>query len=823
VSGAGRAVGGEASGPVGARSVWLQGTGSAGLQGAAFAGPDLRLAGLAVAAWLAALAVLYGGAALGVGLTVAAGVGALILAYTRTVGTRRHEVGRQALGRVALGGAALGVLLGVVAGSAATAARVATRDAPAITELARQRAPVRADLTVRDDPRPARRDAGRPPLYVVRADLHRLTPLDGVALLLDARVLRLATDPAWRTVLPGQSLTAAGRLALPRGADLTAAVLNVTGAPERAEPAPWHQRAAGALRAGLQRACAPLPDDPGGLLPGLVVGDTSALPSHVEDDFRATGMTHLTAVSGSNVAIVVGAVLLLARFGRAGPRLAAALGVAALIGFVILVRPSPSVLRAGVMGGLGLLALASARQRAAVPALCATVAVLVLVDPALAGDAGFALSVLATAGLLLLAPRWRDALRRRGVPRGVAEALAVPAAAQFACSPVIAALSGSVSLVAVPANLLVVPAVAPATVLGVVAAVLSPIWPGGAEAVAWLGQWPARWLVVVARYGADIPGGAIPWPPGAFGGLLLAGVLLGLLFAVRSPAVRRFVAVVSAAAMLGSLPVRILAGGWPPAGWVVVACAVGQGDTVVLSVAPGRAVIVDAGPEPAAADRCLRRLGITTVPLLVVTHFHADHVAGLPGVFRGREVGTVIVPAWPEPAAGRAQALETADAYGVPVREVTAGWRYAEGDLALTALGPPWPIAGTRSDPNNNSLILRAQVRKVSVLLAGDAETEEQEALLQSHDPAVLRSDVLKVAHHGSAYQSERFLDVVAPRVALVCVGADNPYGHPSPAVVERLTRRGTRVLRTDTAGDTAATITDGRLAVVTAGSATSP
>src|SRR5690606_21399194 len=333
------------------------------------------------------------------------------------------------------------------------------------------------------------------------------------------------------------------------------------------------------------------PDDPGGLLPGLVVGDTSALPSHVEDDFRATGMTHLTAVSGSNVAIVVGAVLLLARFGRAGPRLAAALGVAALIGFVILVRPSPSVLRAGVMGGLGLLALASARQRAAVPALCATVAALVLVDPALAGDAGFALSVLATAGLLLLAPRWRDALRGRGVPRGVAEALAVPAAAQFACSPVIAALSGSVSLVAVPANLLVVPAVAPATVLGVVAAVLSPIWPGGAEAVGWRGQWPARWLVVVARYGADIPGGAIPWPPGAFGGLLLAGVLLGLLFAVRSPAVRRFVAVVSAAAMLESLPVRILAGGWPPAGWVVVACAVGQGDTVVLSVAPGRAVI----------------------------------------------------------------------------------------------------------------------------------------------------------------------------------------------------------------------------------------
>src|SRR5690606_2372006 len=137
-----------------------------------------------------------------------------------------------------------------------------------------------------------------------------------------------------------------------------------------------------------------------------------------------------------------------------------------------------------------------------------------------------------------------------------------------------------------------------------------------------------------------------------------------------------------------------------------------------------------------------------------------------------------------------------------------------------TALGPPWPIAGTRSDPNNNSLILRAQVRGVSVLLAGDAETEEQEALLEVHPPAALRSEVLKVAHHGSAYQSERFLDTVRPRVALVCVGADNPYGHPSPAVVERLTRGGARVLRTDSTGDAAATVTDGRLAVVTTGPA---
>ncbi|MBQ1015962.1 ComEC/Rec2 family competence protein, partial [Micromonospora sp. M51] len=271
------------------------------------------------------------------------------------------------------------------------------------------------------------------------------------------------------------------------------------------------------------------------------------LPPAVEEDFRATGMTHLNAVSGSNVAIVVGAVLLLARWARAGPWLAAALCAVALVGFVILVRPSPSVVRAATMGAIGLAALAAGRPRAALPALAAAVTVLVLVDPELAGDPGFALSVLATGGLLLLAPRWRDGLRRRGVPTGLAEALAVPAAAQLACGPVVAGISGTVSLVAVPANLLAVPAIAPATVLGVLAALVSPIWPAGAGFVAWLASWPAWWLVLIARQGARLPGGTLPWPGGVPGALLLTGLTVALLIAVRRPLVRRLVAVVGVA------------------------------------------------------------------------------------------------------------------------------------------------------------------------------------------------------------------------------------------------------------------------------------
>lgn len=522
---------------------------------------------------------------------------------------------------------------------------------------------------------------------------------------------------------------------------------------------------------------------------------------------------------GSNVAIVVGAVLLVARWCRAGPWLAAGLCGVALVGFVILVRPSPSVVRAATMGAIGLAALAVGRPRAALPALAAAVTVLILVDPALAGDAGFALSVLATGGLLLLAPRWRDGLRRRGVPAGLAEALAVPAAAQLACAPVVAGISGTVSVVAVPANLLAVPAIAPATVLGVLAAVLSPIWPAGAEFAAWLASWPAWWLVLVARYGARLPAGTLPWPGGVWGALLLAASTVALLVAVRRPVVRRLVAVVGVAAVLGAVPVRLVARGWPPSGWIVVACAVGQGDAVVLPVASGRAVVVDAGPEPAAVDACLRRLGVREVPLFVVSHFHVDHVGGVAGVFRGRRVAAVLTPALTEPETGQALVREAADGGDARLLTATAGTTYRAGGAELVVLGPPYPLRGTRSDPNNNSLVLRATVRGVRLLLPGDAETEEQRALLDRVPHDVLRADVLKVAHHGSAYQDPEFLDAVRPAVALVPVGAGNDYGHPSPGLLARLARNGARVLRTDVDGDVAAVRRDGGLAVVARGS----
>jgi competence protein ComEC len=720
----------------------------------------------------------------------------------------RHRAGWPA---AALLWAAVALLLGVVCGGLSTAARTSARDAEPLATLAREHTVVRLEATVTDDPHRLTGGVGAV-TYLVPVRLTRIQTADA-DIRTDVAALVFGSTAGWQRLLPSQRFSVEGELGPPRGGDLTAAAVDAHGDPTLLDRPSWTQLAAGRLRAGLQAACRGLPAAPGGLLPGLVLGDTSRLDPSIEDEFRTTGLTHVVAVSGANVAIVLGVVLFVVRRCRAGPVLAAIVCLLALVGFVILARPSPSVLRAAGMGVVGLIALASGRRAAAAPALATAVTAGLLWDPALAPDPGFALSTLATGALILLAPRWRDALQARGVPGVLAEAVAVPAAAQLACGPVIVMLSGGVSLVAVPANLLAAPAVAPATLLGVAATIVTPLWTFAGHALAWLAMWPAWWLIEVAQVGSRVPDATLPWPSGVLGGALLAAATVGLLVAARWPVALRVVLVGAVAVIAGAAPVRVLAGGWPPAGAVMVVCDVGQGDAIVLPVAPGQAVVVDTGPDPSLVDGCLSRLDISSVDLLVLTHFHLDHVGGVAGVVHGRRVGAILESPYRDPPEG--VHLVDGVTAGLPVIVAGPGWSYEAGGLTLRVLAPTRAHTGTRSDPNNNSVVLRAVSHGVTMVLAGDAEIEEQQDLL-GLDPADLRADVLKVAHHGSSYQDLAFLAAVAPRVALVSVGVDNPYGHPNPGILARLSASGARVLRTDRDGDLAVAWTADGLAVAT-------
>jgi competence protein ComEC len=425
---------------------------------------DLRLVPAAGTVWLLTLVAPHAPVRL---LLTTAAVGALGGAAV-LAGNRRATTVR----RAGVASVLLGCLAAVTLTGAAAAVRGHARAVSPLTAAAEQQATVPVVLELDDDPR-LLAGAGVPRV-LVRAGVSEVggRPLGGDPVLL------FGSAEDWAGLLPGQTvrLRAAVRPAEP-GDDVWA-VLSARTPPEPVGGPGPVQRAAGALRSGLADSAArTLPDRPAGLLPGLVVGDTTAMDPALAAEFRRAGLAHLTAVSGANVAIVVALVLVPLRSRGSDRRLQAAVAALAIVGFVVLARPGASVLRAAAMGAVGVLALASGRSRAAVPALAATVVVLLLVRPALATDGGFALSVAATAAIVVLAPGWSRSLRRRGVWRPVADALAVSAAAGLVTAPLVAALSGVVSLVSLPANLLAAPAVAPATVLGLLAAVVSPVLP----------------------------------------------------------------------------------------------------------------------------------------------------------------------------------------------------------------------------------------------------------------------------------------------------------------------------------------------------------
>ena len=797
---------------------------------------DARLVPLAVTAWLCTLVVPVVPQRPVVVAAVLFGVLAMALVLLdRRLGTLGGVV--SALAVVCAGGAVFGVL--------ASAHVAVTRSGP-IPVWAAEAAVVTADVRIRTDPLRRESRGARPDYVVVDADVVRVTRR-GVSTRVTTPVV-LTGSLAWSQVQPGSVVRTVARLAATEPGERPAAVLSARSPPTLVEEAGWLQRGASRLRAGLRAAVAGLPPPERGLVPALVVGDESRMLPSLVDDFRTAGLSHLTAVSGTNFTIVLAFVLGAARWVGLRSWGLPALGVLCAVGFVILARPEPSVLRAAAMGLVGLAGLAAGWRRYGLPALAIAVIGLLVLDPWLGRSFGFALSVLATAGILVLAPPCTDALSQ-WLPRFAAAAVAVPVAAQLACTPVVAVLSGSVSVVAVVANLVAAPAVVPATVLGLVATLLAPLSVGLAQLPGRLAGYAARWIVEVATLAADAPGAGFAWPASGLAVTVL--VLLCAAAALAVPALlrRRLLCLTIAVATVAWMvhPVRVPSlgwvTGWPPPGWILAACDVGQGDALVLRAGPGAGVVIDTGPDPALVDGCLTDLGITQVPYVLLTHFHADHVAGLPGVLRGRSVGEIGLRPHADAGAGAvddARRVRTwAAGSGAEVTQVAAGEQRRAGAVRWTVLGRP---GGTRrasvsdgtaghgspgapardgepeedSAENDASVVVRAEVHGVRVLLTGDIEPPGQRALLRSG--ADLRASVLKVPHHGSRYQDPEFVAAVDADLALISAGVDNDYGHPAVSTLRALTSEGTVVGRTDLAGALAVVRDGDELALLSRG-----
>ncbi len=741
---------------------------------------DLRAPVLGVVAWLAALLALLAPAWVL--------VAALVLSCVHLLQRRRR--GLELLSRLAWLVAAGGVV-------ASALLRAEAVHDNAVERLARQHASVRAQIVVTSDPLLRR---GRFEQYVVfRARTQDLTGR-GVRHRVRAPVLLIA-DPRWQRLTPGTRLRVSGRLQRSTTRDL-AAVLSTRGPPEVVQrPGPL-LRGADRLRTAIRDVVADRPTGPRALVPALVDGDDGGMPDELSDSFRTSGLTHLLAVSGTNLTLVVGCLLLLARWAGVRARGLVVVGVLGVLGFVLLARTEPSVVRAAAMGSVGLIGMGHHGRRHGTRALGAAVLLLLLFDPWLALSLGFALSVLATAGILWLAPGWRDRLMR-WLPRWVAEAVAVPLAAQLACTPLVAAISGQVSVVAVVANLLAAPAVGPATVLGLAGGVIGLVWGPVGRLVAVPATWCAAWIIAVAVRCAALPVAAIGWSADAVGIAILTVLCVLVSLFLGALLARRATALSLGALMVCVLLVPLPSPGWPPRGWGMVACDVGQGDGLVLNAGSAGVLVVDAGPDPTVMDRCLTRLGVRRVPLVVLTHFHADHVVGLPGVLHRRQVGTIEVTSLADPLSGVRLVQAAAASAGVPVRRATYGESRRLGPLSWQVVAPSQaPSADSQSPPNDSSIVLLVETRGLRLLLMGDEEDTSQDDLLRV--TGGVRADVLKVAHHGSARQDPGLVRGLGARLAVISVGVDNDYGHPAPSLMALLGESRMQVARTDRDGDVA-------------------
>ncbi|GAB4076420.1 ComEC/Rec2 family competence protein [Nostocoides australiense] len=772
-------------------------------------GVDLRLLVPALFGWGAtALTLGVGG-----GIRVIIGAVALVVAaWPAWLGRARHRRGGGALRMAALVAAVTGVLV-ATAGLADL-----RRRAGVVDELANRGGVGRISGPVVAEPVPI--DNGR---FVVR--LRAETVLSAGQVTRSSATMLVIGDDRWSHLQWRDHVDVLVRM---RPADPGDSVLAIakplygpTSRPASSRLVAWSSHIRGALRGAVSA----LPPDAQGLVPAMVFGDTSRSPPELTSDMRAAGLAHLSAVSGANVSIlVVCAVAGLGVFGvRRRWRPAALLLVIAA--FVVVTRPEPSVIRAAAMGGVGVLACYRSTRAAGIPALGAAIVGLLMADPWLARSFGFALSALATLGLLVFAGPWSRAVVQRfpRCPAPIAVAVVVPVAAQVTTAPVLVLLQGNVSVVGIPANILAAPFVAPVTIAGLGLATLAALGlPTGW--LAWAPGAPALAITWIAHRAAGVSWGSIDWPDGAAGAMLLTGGTLLLL--VTAPRLRYAARVrprTILAGLLLSLAAVLPTGWWgrPPGPWQLVACDVGQGDALVVATTPGRGILVDAGPEPLAVDRCLRRLSVKALDLIVLTHFHADHVDGLAGALRGRSVAGIVTSPVADPPDRAATVARLAGQGGIPLRPARLGEQLRFGATTLSILGPARRIdAG--SVPNNASVVLTVRIGDFDALLTGDVEAEAGRSLRLTQQANLFgpqsnpRFDVVKAPHHGSAnYDDILFAETRAP-VTLVSVGADNDYGHPAPRFLDAAAALGTRVLRTDQAGDIALWVAGGQLYVRT-------
>jgi competence protein ComEC len=368
--------------------------------------------------------------------------------------------------------------------------------------------------------------------------------------------------------------------------------------------------------------------------------------------------------------------------------------------------------------------------------------------------------------------------------------------------------------------MLAVPLAGPAMVLGLIAALVTPFSQTLGTLVAWLAGCFAQLIALIAQTCAAIDWLVIPWPSGKFGiavALLTisGGIQIGLAWRRLSRLQQsQVVSLILSAVVLLWLNPTLSLKQWPVPNWVMVSCDVGQGDATVIRVGSNEAVVVDVGGDPKVIDKCLSDLHIKRIPVLLLTHFHADHIGGLEGALHNRQVGQIRVSPLSDPPSTTNFVNEVLTRMNQKSIVITHPERFVINGVSFTCIWPSELILGQGSDANNASVALAVQAEGVSILLTGDIEPPVQDKI--SKELPAIDFDVIKIAHHGSRYQSSEFANWANAEIAFISVGKENDYGHPAPGTISLYELTGSRVFRTDLMGDLAIVVEDSKIRVAT-------
>jgi len=580
------------------------------------------------------------------------------------------------------------------------------------------------------------------------------------------------------------------------------------------------------IRASFLASLRGVSTDSAALVAGLAIGDDSRLSAGTKEDFRKVSLTHLSAVSGANCAIVLAGVAFLLNLLPIARPFRILVCFAAIGFYLALVGQEPSVLRASAMVGAVLLSFLIGRRVSPLDAIALSVIGLLLWQPELSLSYGFALSALATIGLIVLAPKLVEVFEKR-MPTWLAIVISVSIAAQIACLPVLLMLQPELPVYSILANVLAEPLVAPITVLGLLACLISPIAPFLSSAITLLASIPGSFIVYIGKTLASAPMASFSWYQGVTG-VVLGGLLtlsIGVLLLSKVPKLRVVSGSVLALIVLTfsaqSSSAGIQTKNFFNGAYTLVNCDVGQGDALVIW-SKGEVAVIDVGRENPAIDSCLSGLGISRIDLLVLTHFDMDHIGGVVGAVTGRSVSQALVTSSKDERPGADFAKGYLDDLGIPMVQAEVGMTGKLGNFSWQVLSPHLG-APEAKDTNDGSIGMVWQDESIALITLADLGESGQLRVGAEHSALLSsgfggRQVVVKVAHHGSGDQASELYEAIEPDVALISVGLGNSYGHPTRRILEMLEVTGTKVFRTDQSGAIGVTEGENGLAISVSG-----